>query len=99
MPSQGNEFGRFFRRRRTLLGLKLGEFCRQNGFDKGNISRLERGLTKPPESRSLLEMYAAALQLPPDSEDWKAFMRHAAIARPLALTAMSLICAPRVGSG
>ena len=77
----GNEFGRFFRSRRTVLGLNLSEFCRQNGFDKGNISRLERGLMKPPESLDLLQSYADALQLQPDSEDWKAFMRHAAIAR------------------
>ena len=76
-----NEFGRFFRNRRTTLGLNLSEFCRQNGFDKGNISRLERGLTKPPDSPALLQIYADALHLKRDSEDWKTFMRHAAIAR------------------
>jgi len=81
MPATGNEFGRFFRNHRTALGLNLSEFCRQNGFDKGNISRLERGLAKPPESSVLLEMYAASLRLDPGSEDWKTFMRHAAIAR------------------
>jgi hypothetical protein len=42
---------------------------------------MERGLKKPPESRDLLRAYADALQLKPDSEDWKTFMRHAAIAR------------------
>ena len=36
---------------------------------------------KPPESAGSLQTYADALQLQPDSEDWKAFMRHAAIAR------------------
>jgi transcriptional regulator with XRE-family HTH domain len=81
MPTTRNEFGRFFRSRRTALGLNLSEFCRQNGFDKGNVSRLERGLKKPPESTDLLRSYADALQLQPESEDWKAFMRHAAIAR------------------
>ncbi|NQT37886.1 MAG: helix-turn-helix domain-containing protein [Planctomycetes bacterium] len=81
MPTAEDEFGLFFRNRRTALGLNLSEFCRQNGFDKGNMSRLERGLKKPPESPDLLQAYADALQLQPDSEDWKALMRHAAIAR------------------
>ena len=81
MATDRSEFGRFFRSRRTALGLNLSEFCRQNGFDKGNVSRLERGLKKPPESPDLLRAYAEALQLPADSEDWKKFMGHAAIAR------------------
>ncbi|MCY2991151.1 MAG: helix-turn-helix transcriptional regulator [Planctomycetota bacterium] len=81
MQTTRHEFGRFFRNRRTTLGLNLSEFCRQNGFDKGNISRLERGLMKPPDSPDLLQTYADALHLKRDSEDWKAFLRHAAIAR------------------
>jgi len=81
MPTTENEFGRFFRARRTVLGLSLSAFCRQNGFDKGNISRLERGLMKPPESPELLQGYADSLHLEPNTEDWKKFMRHAAIAR------------------
>ncbi len=54
MPRTKNEFGRFFRNRRTVLGLNLSEFCRQNGFDKGNVTELERGDEKPPESSDLL---------------------------------------------
>ena len=81
MPTKTDGFGQFFRNRRTALGLSLSEFCRQNGFDKGNISRLERGLKKPPKSAEILQSYADALQLERDSEDWKAFMGHAAIAR------------------
>jgi transcriptional regulator with XRE-family HTH domain len=81
MQTTKHEFGRFFRNRRTSLGLNLSEFCRENGFDKGNISRLERGVTKPPNSPELLQIYADALKLERDSEDWRAFMGHAAIAR------------------
>ena len=81
MQTTKREFGRFFRKRRTTLGLNLSEFCRQNGFDKGNISRLERGLVKPPNSPDLLQIYADALKLERGSEDWRAFMGHAAIAR------------------
>ena len=89
MPTKGNEFGRFFRNRRTMLGLSLSRFCRENGFDKGNVSRLERGVTMPPEGVGVLASYAAALQLQPDSEDWKAFIRHAQIARGKLPDAMS----------
>jgi len=89
MPTTIGEFGQFFRNRRTALGLSLSEFCRQNGFDKGNVSRLERGLKKPPASPELLQTYADALQLERDSEDWKAFMGHAAIARGKLPTAVS----------
>ncbi len=81
MPPTKNAFGRFFRSCRIALGLNLSEFCRQNGFDKGNVSRLERGLTRPPESSDLLRAYAVALQLEPNSERWAKFMRLAAIAR------------------
>ena len=89
MPTKTDGFGQFFRNRRTTLGLSLSEFCRQNGFDKGNISRLERGLKKPPKSEEILQSYADALQLERDSEDWKAFMGHAAIARGKLPTAVS----------
>lgn len=75
------DFGPYFRRRRAVLGLNLSEFCRKNGFDKGNISRLERGLAKPPESPALLESLAHALQLARDSEEWTTFMARAASAR------------------
>jgi transcriptional regulator with XRE-family HTH domain len=80
MQTTKNAFGQFFRNRRIALGLNLSEFCRQNGFDKGNVSRLERGIKKPPESPDLLQDFASALKLQPDSEDQKNFMRHAAIA-------------------
>lgn len=90
------EFGRFFRNRRAALGLNLSEFCRKNGFDKGNISRLERGLAKPPESPELLESLANALQLDRDSEEWGAFMGHAAIARGKLPSAVSQVRAADV---
>src|SRR5262245_33849207 len=63
-------FGDFFRQRRQALGLSLREFCRRNGFDPGNISRLERGLLAPPQSEKILESYAKVLKLEPESRDW-----------------------------
>jgi transcriptional regulator with XRE-family HTH domain len=67
---KSNEFGSFFRETRKALGLTIAEFSRRNGFDKGNISKLERGLLAPPQK---LDQYAAALKLKKDSEDWNRF--------------------------
>lgn len=61
--SSHQDFGAFFRARRKALGLSLAEFCRRHKFDKGNISRLERGLVPPPRDRKLLESYARTLKL------------------------------------
>lgn len=61
-------FGALFRSTREALGLSLREFCRRNGFDAGNISRLERGLVRPPQNRELLESYARALKLGENTE-------------------------------
>lgn len=73
-------FGEFLRRRRTALGLKLREFCRRNGLDSGNLSRIERGLVKPPQSSDALAQLARALQFAPESEDWARFHDLAAVA-------------------
>src|SRR5947209_8105222 len=71
-------FGAMFRNRRKALGLTLREFCRRNGFDSGNISRLERGLVPPPQTRRLLEGYAKALNLKKGTEGWENFFERAA---------------------
>lgn len=67
MPAS-ETFGSFFRSTRKAIGLSLREFCRRNGFDPGNISRLERGLVRPPQSPELLESYAKALRLDESTE-------------------------------
>ena len=36
-------FGEFFKKKRRDLGLTLREFCRLNGFDPGNISKIKEG--------------------------------------------------------
>jgi transcriptional regulator with XRE-family HTH domain len=68
---KNTRFGAFFRAKRNALGLNLREFCRRNGFDPGNVSRLERGLLPPPKSAEILKSYAQALKLRPD--DWQTF--------------------------
>jgi transcriptional regulator with XRE-family HTH domain len=76
-----SNFGAFFRSMRERSGLSLREFCLDNEFDPGNISRLERGLLSPPESREKLEQYAKALGLKKGSDDWYTFFDLAAAER------------------
>jgi transcriptional regulator with XRE-family HTH domain len=75
-------FGDFFGRiRRDSQKLSLREFCSRNGFDPGNLSRLERGRIPPPKSRDVLEGYAYALGLEEGSSDWYSFFDLAALSR------------------
>lgn len=71
-------FGEFFKSQRIKLGISLREFCKENGFDPGNISRIERGLSKPPEKREKLEAYANSLGLERESDEWYEFFDLAA---------------------
>lgn len=71
-------FGEFFKKKRVEKGLTLRSFCLKNGFDPGNISKIERGLLVPPSSRDKLEIYAKALGLKPGSADWVEFFDRAA---------------------
>jgi transcriptional regulator with XRE-family HTH domain len=74
-------FGEFFRSIRAKHGLSLREFCLDNKLDAGNISRLERGIMPPPETRAKLEQYAAALKIKKGSDDWYTFFDLAAAER------------------
>ena len=75
------KFGEFFRLLRAKNRLSLREFCLVNGYDPANISRLERGLLPPPESREKLEAYAKALRIKEGSDDWYTFFDLAAAER------------------
>jgi transcriptional regulator with XRE-family HTH domain len=66
-------FGNYFKQKRIGLGLTLREFCRIHELDPGNISKLERGLSKPPQSQESLAKYAAMLQIKESSEEWCEF--------------------------
>jgi len=67
MPTK---FGALLKKRRLEKGQTLREFCLEHGFDPSNYSRMERGLFPPPQSRELLEKYAAALGLKPGTDGW-----------------------------
>ena len=66
-------FGEFFKKKRRDLGLTLREFCRLNGFDPGNISKIERGFIAPPQSREKRLDYAKALGIKEGTDDWLEF--------------------------
>lgn len=74
-------FGDCFRALRAKLNMPLRQFCLENGYDPGNISKLERGVLPPPASPEKLENYAHALHLKPGSEEWITLMDLAAVAR------------------
>lgn len=74
-------FGSYFKELRTRKGWSLRRFCEANGYDPGNISRLERGVFPPPESPQKLREYAKALALKEGSEEWLEFLDRAAAAR------------------
>jgi transcriptional regulator with XRE-family HTH domain len=70
---KGRTFGAFFKERRAVKGQTLRAFCQKNGFDPGNISKLERGLFAPPDSDEKLSEYAKALGLRHGSAPWYEF--------------------------
>ena len=73
-------FGEFFRQLRIQRRETLRGFCRRNGLDAGNMSKLERGRLRPPQSHEKLEQYAAALGIPEGSDDWYMFFDLAYVA-------------------
>ena len=77
MPNT-SRFGEYFKQRRIALRKTLRQFCRENGLDPGNISRLERGLLPPPQGRETLESYAKTLKLKKGSDSWYTFFDLAA---------------------
>lgn len=71
-------FGEYFKQKRVEKGFTLREFCRRFDFDPGNISKLERGMLPPPESKEKLEEYASALGLKNGTDEWYQFFDLAA---------------------
>lgn len=74
-------FGEYFRILRVRSEQTLREFCKKEGFDPGNISRIERGLYNAPLNEEKLQHYAKALRLAEGSDDWIEFFDLAAASR------------------
>jgi len=71
-------FGEFFKAKRIEKGFTLREFCKKFGLDPGNISKMERGLLKPPNSKEKLGEYAFYLGIEKGKDDWYEFFDLAA---------------------
>lgn len=71
-------FGSYFKEMRAKSRITLREFCSNNGFDPGNISKIERGVVPPPKSADVLTKYAESLGLKKESEEWSEFFDRAA---------------------
>lgn len=62
-------FGRFFKKRREVLGLSLRAFCLKHKLDPSNVSKMERGRLPPPQGEKLRE-YATYLGVREGSDEW-----------------------------
>jgi len=71
-------FGEYFKASRIAIKKTLRQFCIGNGLDPGNISKLERSLLPPPQSREKLEEYAGYLKIKKGSDGWYTFFDLAA---------------------
>ena len=69
----GALFGEFFKKKRLKTGKTLRQFCLENGLDPGNLSKIERGLLPPPQSREKLAHYAKCLGIAEGSDEWLEF--------------------------
>ncbi len=75
------EFGKFLKNRRRMLGKTLRQWCSENGFEPGNMSKIERGILPPPHSKEKLSKYAKALEISEGSDEWLDFFDLAAVER------------------
>jgi transcriptional regulator with XRE-family HTH domain len=66
-------FGEYFKKKRLEIGKTLRQFCLENGLDPGNISKMERGILPPPQSREKLVHYAKCLGIVEGSDEWLEF--------------------------
>ena len=69
----GALFGGYFKKKRLETGKTLRQFCLENGLDPGNISKIERGILPPPQSREKLAHYAKCLGIVEGSDEWLEF--------------------------
>lgn len=70
-------FGSYFKEMRMKSRITLREFCAANGFDPGNISKIERGVAPPPKSIDVLSRFAESLGIKKGSEEWSEFFDRA----------------------
>jgi transcriptional regulator with XRE-family HTH domain len=69
----GALFGEYFKKKRLEMRKTLRQFCLENGLDPGNISKIERGILPPPQSREKLVHYAKCLGIVEGGDEWLEF--------------------------
>jgi len=69
----GALFGDYFKKKRLKIGKTLRQFCLEKGLDPGNVSKIERGILSPPQSREKLAHYAKCLGIVEGSDEWLEF--------------------------
>ena len=72
-------FANFIREKRIIAGLTLREFCRLMDIDASNWSKIERGLSTPPQSKNVLDIIASTLKIEEGSQDYKEMFDLAAL--------------------
>jgi transcriptional regulator with XRE-family HTH domain len=73
------QFGKLHKKLREGKGLTLRKYSQLVGQDPGNISRIERGVSSPPQNNDILKKMAITLELTEDSVLWNDFFDTAAI--------------------
>lgn len=74
-------FGDLLYNKRIEKRIGLREICRQVKFDPSNWSKIERGKMSPPSDKTTLSLWAKALGLKENSEEFLTFIDFACIAQ------------------
>lgn len=74
-------FGAFVKQKRIEQQKTLRQFCKENGLDPSNWSKIERGINPPPKDGEKLSTWGVCLGLEPDSDEWQRFMDEADVSR------------------
>jgi len=74
-------FGDLFRELRLKNRYTLRAYCRKFNRDPAYISRIERGITPPPENSEEIENYARSFNLEEGSRQWIEFYNLAVVSR------------------
>ena len=72
-------FGKFVQELRIKKKMGLCEFCKRNGHDPSNWSKLERDILPPPKDENKLHLWASQLDLVPGTGDWYTFFDLASV--------------------
>ncbi len=72
-------FGKYIKEKRLKLDLSLREFCKKNGLDPSNWSKLEREVSKPPTNKKILNEFAGYFDIVEGTEEYQEFADFASI--------------------